>query len=147
MEIVSLLIVELISLCFDVVLNCRMRYAKQPQMPAVLNKHARTCTLRKKCYNNMNHPHPASFCHFLDRLVVESWQIVISMQVFHRNLFDGKSPHSFNDFFLRVWDHELNMGLRKDVEFQCISHVYDSSLNVAEIFNLLWHVRLIGWIM
>ncbi len=25
------------------------------------------------------------------------------MQVFHQNPFDGKSPHSFNDFFLRVY--------------------------------------------
>ncbi len=25
------------------------------------------------------------------------------MQVFHRNPFDGKSPHSFNDFFLGVY--------------------------------------------
>ncbi len=38
------------------------------------------------------------------------WAFVIFspqwMQVFHRNPFDDKSPHSFHDFFLRVQGHE-----------------------------------------
>ncbi len=29
-------------------------------------------TLRKTCYNHVDPPHPVSFWHFLDRLVVES---------------------------------------------------------------------------
>ena len=36
-------------------------------------------------------------------------KIDISMQVFHRNPFDGKSLHSFNDFFLRVYDNEKKL--------------------------------------